>query len=448
MPNVDDRPGPHDDPVDIRPDDGTGTPPPPPTVVSTLPAHGPWRRVAEASGLLGADGLVSSTVFAEMSALALRTGALNLGQGFPDDDGPDFLRRLAADAVLGAPGSPAGLNQYPPGPGLLSLRQAVAHHQRRHYGLDVDPETEVLVTAGATEALAASLLALVEPGDEVVTLEPYYDAYAAVIALAGGVHRTVPLRPGPDGFRLDPHDVDAAFSPRTRLVVLNSPHNPTGTVLTRTELGWIAAAATAHDAVVVTDEVYEHLTYDGAEHVPMATLPGMAARTLTVSSAGKTLSMTGWKVGWVHGPAELVTAVRTVKQFLTYVASGPFQHAVAAALQDDDGRTGAYLADLRTSLARRRDELAAGLAEAGLRPVPCRGTYFVVADAAPAGHRDATELCRRLPDLAGVVAIPVTAFCRPGGETADALRSFVRFTFVKNDATMTEAVRRLAASRR
>jgi N-succinyldiaminopimelate aminotransferase len=413
---------------------------------STASAHGPWRRVARASGLLGTDGLVSSTVFAEMSALAQRTGALNLGQGFPDEDGPEFLRRLAADAVVGGPGSPAGLNQYPPGPGLLSLRRAVARHQHRHYGLDVDPDTEVLITAGATEALAATVLALVEPGDEVVTLEPYYDAYAAVIALAGGVHRTIPLRPGPDGFRLDAGDVDAAFSARTRLVVLNTPHNPTGTVLTPAELGRIAAAAAAHDAVVVTDEVYEHLTYDGAQHVPLATLPGMATRTLTVSSAGKSLSMTGWKVGWVHGPAELVTAVRTVKQFLTYVASGPFQHAVAAALQDDDGRTAAYLDTLRGSLARRRDQLSAGLTEAGLRPVPARGTYFVVADAAPAGHDDATELCRRLPELAGVVAIPVTAFCRVGGETADALRSFVRFTFVKSDATITEAVRRLAAS--
>ncbi len=268
-----------------------------------------------------------------------------------------------------------------------------------------------------------------------------------MIGLAGGVHRTIPLRPGPDGFRLTLSDVEAAFSTRTRLVLLNSPHNPTGTVLTRTELGWIADAAAAHDAVVVTDEVYEHLTFDGARHVPLATLPGMAGRTLTVSSAGKSLSMTGWKVGWVHGPAELVTAVRTVKQFLTYVASGPFQHAVAAALTDDDGRTGASLDGLRTSLARRRDLLSSGLAEAGLRPVPSRGTYFVVADAAPAGHDDAVELCRRLPDLAGVVAIPVTAFCRPQGATADALRSYVRFTFVKNDATITEAVRRLASSR-
>ena len=405
---------------------------------------GPWRRTAAASGLLDAAGMVSSTVFAEMTALAQATGALNLGQGFPDDDGPHWLRRLAADAVLAGPGAPRGLNQYPPGPGLPGLRRAVATHQARHYGLDVDPDTEVLVTVGATEALAASVLALVEPGDEVVTLEPYYDAYAAVIALAGGVHRTIPLRPGPDGFRLHAADVDAAFSERTRLVVLNSPHNPTGTVLTTEELGRVAAAATAHDAVVVTDEVYEHLTYDGAVHVPVATLPGMAGRTLTISSAGKTLSMTGWKVGWVHGPRELVTAVRTVKQFLTYVASGPFQHAVAAALEDADGATAAYLADLRRSLTDRRDRLVDGLRAAGLEPVPAHGTYFVLADAAPAGHPDAAELCRRLPELAGVVAIPATAFCRTGGATAEALRSYVRFTFVKDEATMSAAVERLA----
>ena len=407
----------------------------------------PWRRTAAATGLLDPSGRVSATVFAEMTALAQATGALNLGQGFPDDDGPAWLRRLAADAVLAGPDAPRGLNQYPPGAGLPGLRRAVATHQRRHYGLDVDPDTEVLVTAGATEALAASVLALVEPGDEVVTLEPYYDAYAAVIGLAGATHRTIPLRPGPDGFRLTAADVDAAFSDRTRLVILNSPHNPTGTVLTREELGWVAAAATARDAVVVTDEVYEHLTYDGAVHVPVATLPGMAGRTLTVSSAGKSLSMTGWKVGWVHGPADLVTAVRTVKQFLTYVASGPFQHAVGVALDDADGATAAYLEDLRRSLTSRRDRLVDGLRAAGLEPVPARGTYFVLADAAPAGYPDAVELCRRLPELAGVVAIPVTSFCRGGGATADALRSFVRFTFVKDEATMTAAVDGLARMR-
>jgi N-succinyldiaminopimelate aminotransferase len=400
--------------------------------------------MARATGLLGPDDGVASSVFTEMSALASRTGALNLGQGFPDDDGPVHLRELAAAAVLG---DPVGLNQYPPGPGLPSLRRAVAVHQDRHYGLRVDAETQVLVTAGATEALAATVLALVGPGDEVVTLEPYYDAYVAVIALAGAVHRTIPLRPGPGGFRVLASDVEGAFSARTRLVLLNTPHNPTGTVLTGAEIGWIATAAIAYNALVVTDEVYEHLTYDGARHVPIATLPGMSERTLTVSSAGKTFSFTGWKVGWLHGPAELVTAVRTVKQFLTFVTSGPFQHAVAVGLADEDGRTSAYLSGLVESLARRRDRLAAGLGAAGLVPVRAQGTYFVLADAAPAGFDDAVEYCRRLPELAGVVAIPATAFCRPGSPTAKALRSYVRFTFVKNAATIDEAVRRLGHAR-
>ena len=403
--------------------------------------------MARAAGLLSADGAVAASVFTETSALAQRTGALNLGQGFPDDDGPQFLRVLAATAVRARPGGPAGLNQSPPGPGLPALRRAVATHQERHYGLIVDAETEVLVTAGATEALAATVLALVGPGDEVVTLEPYYDAYAAVIALAGAVHRTISLHAGPGGFRPTRAAVEAAFSPRTRLVLLNSPHNPTGTVLTAEELGWIAAAAVAHDALVVTDEVYEHLTFDGARHVPIATLPGMGARTLTVSSAGKTLSLTGWKVGWVHGPAELVTAVRTVKQFLTFVTSGPFQYAVATALEDLDGRTDRYVSTLARSLASRRDLLSEGLRAAGLVPVNPQGTYFLLADAAPAGFADAGEYCRQLPALAGVVAIPATAFCRSEGETWTALRSYVRFTFVKRQATIQEAVRRLASSR-
>ncbi|UNX54761.1 aminotransferase class I/II-fold pyridoxal phosphate-dependent enzyme [Georgenia sp. TF02-10] len=403
-----------------------------------LAAHGHWQDVARATGLLGADGTVASTIFAEMSALAERTGAINLGQGFPDAPGPAHLRAAAMAAV------DAGHNQYPPGPGIPALRAAVAAHQRRHYGLEVDPETEVLVTAGATEALAASVLALAGPGDEVVTLEPFYDSYAAVIALAGATHRTVPLRPGPRGFRLDAADVDAAVGPRTRLLLVNSPHNPTGIVLTPDELGLLGRAAAAADAVVLTDEVYEHLTY-GPRHVPMATLPGLAGRTLTVSSAGKTLAVTGWKVGWVHGPAALVTAVRTVKQFLTYVASGPFQHAVAAALDDADGATARYVADQAAALAGRRDVLLAGLRAGGFVPVAPEGTYFVVADGAPLGYPDAVDLCRELPGRAGVVAIPVSAFCTPGGAVARALASWVRFTYVKSEPLVAEAARRLAA---
>lgn len=394
-----------------------------------------WEQVARSVGLIGPDGTVAATVFAEMSALAVRTGAANLGQGFPDADGPDHVRAAAVAAIE------RGDNQYPPGPGIPQLRRAVADHQRAHYGLDVDPET-VLVTAGATEAIAATVLALTGPGDEVVTLEPYYDSYAATIAMSGASHRTIPLRPGPGGFRLHAADVDAAFSPRTRLVLVNTPHNPTGTVLTRAELELLGRAAVAHDAVVVTDEVYEHLTFDGAEHVPMATLPGLAERTITISSAGKTLSLTGWKVGWLHGPAELVTAVRTVKQFLTYVASGPFQHAVADALPDP--RTAAYVAGLARSLQDRRDLLCGALADAGLVPVVPQGTYFVLADAAPLGHPDAVALCRDLPALAGVVAIPVSAFCVAGGETARALRSWVRFTFVKSPAVLEAAAAGLA----
>ena len=391
-----------------------------------------WQDVARATGLIRGDGTVAATIFAEMSALAARTGAVNLGQGFPDVDGPAHVRDAAVAAILD------GHNQYPPGPGVPALREAVAAHQRRHYGLAVDPDTEVLVTAGATEAIAAAVLALTGPGDEVVTLEPFYDSYAATIALAGATHRTIPLRPGPDGFHLDRDDVAAAFSDRTRLVLVNSPHNPTGTVLTREELTVLGEHARARDAVVVTDEVYEHLTY-GAEHVPMATLSGMADRTLTISSAGKTLSFTGWKVGWVHGPAELVTAVRTVKQFLTYVASGPFQHAVATALADEDGRTGAYVTALADSLRERRDTLIEALTAAGFAPSVPRGTYFVVADGAGLGYADAAELCRDLPARAGVVAIPVSAFCTPGGAVAQELASWVRFTYVKSPDVLERA---------
>ncbi|MFH5821563.1 aminotransferase class I/II-fold pyridoxal phosphate-dependent enzyme [Georgenia sp. AZ-5] len=404
-------------------------------------SHGHWTEVARSVGLLAPDGAVASTIFAEMSALAQRTGAINLGQGFPDVDGPQHLKDAAVAAIQG------GDNQYPPGPGVPAMLDAVAAHQRRCYGLEVDPRTEVLVTAGATEALAATVLALAGPGDEVVTLEPYYDSYAAAIALTGAVHRTIPLRPTPGGFRLDPADVEAAFSSRTRLLLVNTPHNPTGTVLTREELAVLADAAVAHDALVVTDEVYEHLTYDGAAHVPMATLPGMAARTVTISSAGKSLSFTGWKVGWLHARADLVTAIRTVKQFLTYVASGPFQHAVAVGLLDEDGRTGAYVASLAASLQERRDLLAGALAEAGFAPVTPRGTYFVVADGAPLGYPDGVDLCRELPERAGVVGVPVSAFCTPGGPVAEELRSYVRFTYVKERATLERAAAGLARLR-
>lgn len=410
---------------------------------------GRWRDVARATGLLDADGRARATVFAEMSALAARTGALNLGQGFPDVDGPPSVARAAQDAIA------AGVNQYPPGTGIPELRLAVAAHQRRRYGLVLDPDREVLVTTGATEALAAAVLALAGPGDEVLTLEPFYDSYAAVVALAGATHTTAALRATPDGFRLDEDALRAAFSDRTRLVLVNTPHNPTGAVLTRAELEVVARLATEHDAIVVTDEVYEHLVFDDAVHVPVATLPGMAERTLTISSSGKTFSFTGWKIGWVSGPAHLVEAVRTVKQFLTYVSGAPFQPAVALALglETGDGPDATWVRDLAASLAARRDLLCAGLTSAGFEVVRPQGTYFVVADAAAliasdragADVSDGAALCRRLPELAGVVGVPVSAFVQTGSAADAALRTSVRFTFVKREAVLHEAVERLTA---
>ena len=390
--------------------------------------------MAAATGLLDADGTARPTVFAEMSALAARTGALNLGQGFPDVDGPGPVARAAAEAVL------AGQNQYPPGPGTPELRAAVATHQRLRYGLDLDPDTQVLVTTGATEALAAAVLALVSPGDEVLTLEPFYDSYAAVVALAGATHTTAPLRATPTGFRLDVAALERAVTPRTRMLLLNSPHNPTGAVLTREELAAVARVAVAHDLLVVTDEVYEHLVL-GVEHVPVATLPGMAGRTLTVSSSGKTFSFTGWKIGWVTGPADLVAAVRTVKQFLTYVSGAPFQPAVAFALTD--AASLAWVDTLVASLTERRDLLCAGLTDAGFDVVRPDGTYFVLADAAPLGARDGATFCRELPARAGVVGVPVSAFTHAGTATHDALRTWVRFTFVKRRDVLEDAVARL-----
>ena len=369
----------------------------------------------------------TSTIFAEMSALAVRTGAINLGQGFPDTDGPASLLADAAEAIR------SGVNQYPPGPGIPALREAVAAHQQRFYGLAVDPD-DVLVTAGATEAIAAVVMALTEPGDEVVTFAPYYDSYAATIALAGATRRTVALRS--PGFAVDEDALRAAFGPRTRLVLLNSPHNPTGKVFTRAELELVASLAREHDAVVVTDEVYEHLTF-GPEHVPLATLPGMAERTLTISSAGKTFSVTGWKIGWLHGPRELVAAARAVKQFLTYVSGAPFQPAVAAALGLDD----AFYAGLSTDLARKRDLLVSGLRAAGFAVNVPDGTYFVTADSAPLGRPDALALCHELPALAGVVAIPVSVF----HDDPTAAPSLLRFAFCKRDEVLEAAVERLAA---
>lgn len=372
-----------------------------------------------------------STIFAEMTGLANEHGALNLGQGFPDTDGPQEILDAAKAAIDG------GRNQYPPGPGVPELLDAIAAHQKRFYGIDLDPRREVLVTVGATEAIAAAILALCEPGDEVVTFEPYYDSYAASIALAGAVRRTSVLR-FPD-FAVDEASLRAAFSDRTRLVLLNTPHNPTGRVFTRDELELIATLAREHDAWVVTDEVYEHLVFDGLEHVPMATLPGMAERTLTISSAGKTFSVTGWKVGWISGPASAISAVRTVKQFLTYVGSGPFQPAVALGL----GLGDEVYAGLSDSLSAKRDVLVTALRDIGLAVSVPQGTYFVVADVAPLGATDALTWCRELPSRAGVAGVPVSVF----HDDAEAARTLVRFAFCKEDSVLREAAERLSALR-
>jgi N-succinyldiaminopimelate aminotransferase len=392
------------------------------------PVGGNWRKVARESGLLGPDGSVATTIFAHMSALATRTGSVNLGQGFPDTDGPTSLLEDAVAAIRG------GANQYPPGRGVPALRAAVAGHQKRFYGIDLDPQTQVLVTAGATEAIAASVLALCAPGDEVVVLEPYYDSYAAVISLAGAVRRTVPLRF--PAYRLDEQALAAAFTPRTRMVLLNSPHNPTGRVLSRAELEAVARLAVQHDAVVVTDEVYEHLTF-GEPHLPLATLPGMAQRCVTISSAGKTFSVTGWKIGWLSGPADLVEAIVTVKQFLTYVSGGPFQPAVARALTLPDE----VYAGVADRLREGRDQLVAGLQDAGFAVSVPQGTYFVIADARPLGFADARRLCAALPERCGVVGIPVSVFC----DDVEASASHVRFAFCKRPEVLADAVERLRA---
>ncbi|MEU0137973.1 pyridoxal phosphate-dependent aminotransferase [Streptomyces sp. NPDC006296] len=370
-----------------------------------------------------------TTIFAEMTALAVRTESINLGQGFPDTDGPEEIREAAVRALRDGHG-----NQYPPGPGVPELRSAIAEHQRRHYGLEYDPDAEVLVTTGATEAVAASLLALLEPGDEVIALEPYYDSYAAGIALAGGTRVPVTLRPHEGAYRLDLDELRAAVTPRTRLILLNTPHNPTGTVLTRDELAAVAALACERDLLVVTDEVYEHLVFEG-EHIPLASFPGMRDRTVTVSSAGKTFSLTGWKIGWVTASPELVAAVRSAKQFLTYVSGGPFQYAVAEALRLPDR----YFEGLRTDLRAKRDLLSAGLAEAGFEVYAPAGTYFLTTDIRPLGETDGFAFCRALPERCGVVAVPNAVFYDHREQGAP----FVRFAFCKRKAVLEEAVDRL-----
>jgi N-succinyldiaminopimelate aminotransferase len=373
-----------------------------------------------------------TTIFAEMSQLAATTGAVNLGQGFPDTDGPPEVLEAARAAIA------QGVNQYPPGPGLAPLRHAIAQHQQRWWAMTVDPEREVLVTAGATEALAAAMLALLDTGDEVVVLEPMYDSYAAGVAMAGGVIRPVTLRP--PHYRVDVDAVRDAITPRTRLLLLNTPHNPTGAVVGLEELSALAQLAVEHDLLVVSDEVYEHLTFDGRRHIPIATLPGMAERTLTISSGGKTFDTTGWKIGWCVGPAALVTAVRTAKQFLTYAGGGPFQLGIATGLGLPDG----YFDNLRTRLQAQRDMLMAGLRTAGFDVFGSAGTYFVTADIRPlAPDGDGMAFCRELPHRCGVVAIPNVVFYDRAHQHEG--RHLVRFAFCKRPAVIAEAVERLAS---
>jgi N-succinyldiaminopimelate aminotransferase len=374
------------------------------------------------------DGLGNS-IFGVMSARAVATGSVNLGQGFPDVDGPPPIARRAAEAVLAGQG-----NQYPPATGIPELRQAVTRHQQRFYGLGYDQDTEVLITAGATEAIAAALLALLEPGDEVIAFEPYYDSYVAGIAMAGATRVPLTLR-APD-FRPDLAELESKITPRTRLLLLNSPHNPTGMVLTRAETEAIARIAVTRDLLVVSDEAYEHLTF-GVEHVPLATVEGMRGRVVSVGSAGKTFSFTGWKVGWATGTPDLISAVRTTKQFLTFVCSGPFQYAVAEALGLPDG----YYADLAADLRAKRDLMAAGLREIGFEVYQPDGTYFITTDISPLGERDATEFCLTLPDRAGVVAIPSAVFY---DDHPEAGRTMVRFAFCKRQEVLKEALSRLS----
>jgi N-succinyldiaminopimelate aminotransferase len=367
-----------------------------------------------------------TTIFAEMSALALETGAINLGQGFPDTDGPEVVKEAAVDAIR------AGRNQYPPGIGVPELRAAIREHQQRFYGLDYDAGAEVLVTAGATEAIAAALLALCGPGDEVVMFEPYYDSYAACIAMSGATRRVVTLR-APD-YSFDPDDLRAAITPRTKLLLLNSPHNPTGKVFTRAELTLVAELAQERDLLAVTDEVYEHLVYEG-EHIPIATLPGMRDRTVSIGSGGKTFSFTGWKVGWVCATPALVVAVKTAKQFLTYVSSGPFQYAIALGLQLPD----AYFTSFRDEMRDKRDRLCAGLADAGFDVLRPQGTYFATVDIRSFGETDGLAFCRSLPHRCGVVAVPSVVFY----DDVEAGAPLVRFACCKRTEVLDEACTRL-----
>jgi N-succinyldiaminopimelate aminotransferase len=372
-------------------------------------------------------GSLGTTVFAQYSALALATNSINLGQGFPDTDGPAWIREAACRAILEGRG-----NQYPPGLGILELRTAITAHQSRWYSLDYDPNTEVLVTAGATEALTAALIALVDTNDEVIALEPFYDSYRAAITIARGQIVPVTL-PGPD-YTLDVDALERAVTKRTKILLINTPHNPTGAVLSRTEVEAIARVAVEHDLIVISDEVYEHMAFD-REHIPLASLPGMRERTLTISSAGKLFSLTGWKIGWVTGPTDLVTAVRTVKQFLTFTSGGPFQYAIAEALNEGD----AWLHELRATLKQARDQFCDGLRSIGVEVHQPNGTYFATIDVRSLGYASADEFCQELPKRTGVVAIPSHVFYEDPSRGV----AYARFAFCKKPEILDLALSRL-----
>ena len=376
----------------------------------------------------------SVNIFAKMSALAAQVGAVNLGQGFPDEDGPPAMLEAARQAIAD------GINQYPPGLGIAELREAIAAQRHRRYGQEFDPENQVLVTVGASEAIAAAMIGLVEPGTEVIVIEPYFDTYAPNIAMAGAHRVSVPLVREGRGFALDADAVRAAITPRTRAMIVNSPHNPTGMVLTDDECGALAEVAVEADLLVISDEVYERLTFDGHTHRPLATYPGMAERTLTISSAAKMFNCTGWKIGWACGTPELVAGVRAAKQYLSYVGGAPFQPAVAYALNNED----AWVDSLRDSLQAKRDKLAAALTGLGFEVQKSSGTYFLCVDPRPLGFDDGTAFCEELPVRAGVAAIPMSAFCEPGNTPA-AWKHLVRFAFCKRDETLDEAIRRLGS---
>ncbi|WP_370500013.1 pyridoxal phosphate-dependent aminotransferase [Mycolicibacterium sp. jd] len=375
------------------------------------------------------------TIFAEMSALAARVGAVNLGQGFPDEDGPPAMLKAAENAIA------EGVNQYPPGLGIAPLRQAIADQRRRRYGSEYDPDTEVLVTVGATEAIAAAILGLVEPDSEVLLIEPFYDSYSPVIAMAGCHRRAVPMVRDGRGFAIDVEGLRRAVTPKTRAMILNSPHNPTGSVASDDELRAVAELAISADLLVITDEVYEHLVFDGRRHRPLADYPGMAGRTITISSAGKMFNVTGWKIGWACGPSDLIAGVRAAKQYLSYVGGAPFQPAVAHALATED----AWVDALCASFQSRRDRLGSALSDIGFEVHESFGTYFLCVDPRPLGFTDSAAFCAELPERVGVAAIPMSAFCDPAAGHAEEWKHLVRFAFCKREDTLDEAIRRLRA---